>query len=81
MDEKKLHYFLDFFSPLEIIKKIHTVRKMGLILRSIEWVLKMQFSMARKFTLQPLRRYDVKPPKKTHKRNLPLDMPCHEKTK
>jgi hypothetical protein len=41
-----------------------TVRKMGLILRSIERMLKMQFSMARKFTLQPLRRYDVKPPKK-----------------
>jgi hypothetical protein len=37
--------------------------------------------MARKFTLQPLRRYDVKPLKKPHKRNLPLDMPCHEKTK
>jgi hypothetical protein len=43
----------------------YTVRKMGLILRSIERMLKMQFSMARKFTLQPLRRYDVKPPKKT----------------
>jgi hypothetical protein len=42
-----------------------TVRKMGLILRSIERMLKMQFSIARKFTLQPLRRYDVKPPKKT----------------
>ncbi len=37
---------------------------MGLILRSIERMLKMQFSMARKFTLQPLRRYGVKPPKK-----------------
>ncbi len=37
---------------------------MGLILRSIERMLKMQFSMGRKFTLQPLRRYDVKPPKK-----------------
>jgi hypothetical protein len=43
----------------------HTVRKMGLILRSVERMLKMQFSMARKFTLQPLRRYDVKPPEKT----------------
>jgi hypothetical protein len=42
-----------------------TVRKMDLILRSIERMLKMQFSMARKFTLQPLRRYDVKPPGKT----------------
>ena len=38
---------------------------MGLILRSIERMLKMKLSMARKFTLQPLRRYDVKPPKKT----------------
>jgi hypothetical protein len=35
----------------------YAVRKMGLILRSIERMLKMQFSMARKFTLQPLRRY------------------------
>jgi hypothetical protein len=43
----------------------HTVRKMGLILRSIERMLKMQFSIARKFTLQLLRRYDVKPPEKT----------------
>ncbi len=32
-------------------------------------MLKMQFSMARNFTLQPLRRYDVKPPEKRHKRN------------
>ncbi len=45
--------------------KNYTVRRVGLILRSIEWMLKMQFSMARKFTLQPLRRYDVKPPEKT----------------
>jgi hypothetical protein len=42
----------------------HTVRKMDLILRSLERMLKTQFSMARKFTLQPLRRYDVKPPEK-----------------
>ncbi len=33
----------------------YTVRKMGFILCSIERMLKMQFSMARKFTLQPLR--------------------------
>ncbi len=33
---------------------------LGLILRSIERMLKMQFSMARNFTRQPLRRYDVK---------------------
>jgi hypothetical protein len=38
---------------------------MGLKLRSTERMLKMQFSMARKFTLQLLRRYDVKPPNKT----------------
>ncbi len=41
-----------------------TVHKMGLILRSIERMLKMQFSMSHNFTLQPLRRYDVKPPEK-----------------
>jgi hypothetical protein len=50
---------------------------MDLILRSTERMLKMQFSVARKFTLQPLR----KPPKKPHKRNLPFDMSCFEKTK
>ncbi len=44
----------------------YNVRKMGLILRSVEWMPKMQISMARKFTLQPLRGYDVKPPKKKH---------------
>ncbi len=44
---------------------MYTVRKMDLILSSIERMLKMQFSMARNFTLQPLRRYDVKPLKKT----------------
>jgi hypothetical protein len=44
---------------------MYTVRKMGLKLRSIERMLKMQFSVVRKFTLRPLRRYDVKPPKKT----------------
>jgi hypothetical protein len=38
---------------------------MGLILRSIEQMLEMQFSVARKFMVQPLRRYDVKPPEKT----------------
>jgi hypothetical protein len=45
--------------------KNYTVRKVGLILHSIEWMLKMQFSMARKFTLHPLRRYEVKPPEIT----------------
>ncbi len=50
---------------LQACFKGNTVRKMDLILRSTERMLKMQFSMARKFTLQPLRRYDVKPPEKT----------------
>jgi hypothetical protein len=57
----------------------YSVRKMSLILRSIERMLKMQFSMARKFTLQPLRRYSVKLPKKPHKRNLMFDAPCLQK--
>jgi hypothetical protein len=43
----------------------------------LERMLKMQFSMARKFTLQPLRSL----PKNRHKRNLPFDMPCLEQTK
>jgi hypothetical protein len=38
---------------------------MGLKLRFIERMLKLQFSKPRNFTLQPLRRYDVKPPEKT----------------
>ncbi len=38
----------------------YTVRKMGLILRSLERRPQMQFSMAHKCMLQPLRRYDVK---------------------
>jgi hypothetical protein len=37
-----------------------TVRKMDLILRSIERRPQMQFSMARRFMLQLLRRYSVK---------------------
>jgi hypothetical protein len=53
----------------------YTVRKMDLILRSIERMLKMQFSMARNFTLQPLRSL----PKKRHKRNLTFDAPCLQK--
>ncbi len=40
-----------------------TVCKMNLILRSIERRPQMQFSMARKFKLQQLRRYSVKPSK------------------
>jgi hypothetical protein len=54
-----------FVEKMTILGDTYTVRKMGLILRSIERMLKMQFSMARKFTLQPLRRYNVKPPEKT----------------
>ncbi len=38
----------------------HTVRKMDLILRSIKRRPQMQFSMARRFKLQLLRRYSVK---------------------
>ncbi len=38
----------------------HTVRKMDLILRSIERMLQTQLSMARRFKLQVLRRYSVK---------------------
>ncbi len=37
-----------------------TVRKMDLILRSTEWRPQMQFSMARRFMLQLLRRNNVK---------------------
>ncbi len=51
-----------------------TVRKMGLILRSIERMLKMQFIVARKFMVQLLRWYDVKPPKKT-KCNIMFEAP------
>ncbi len=43
---------------------VHTVRKKRITLRATERMLKMHLSMARKFTLQPLRRYDVKPPEK-----------------
>jgi hypothetical protein len=48
-----------------IFYSLYIVRKMDLILRSIERMLKTQLSMARNFTLQPLRRHDVKPPEKT----------------
>jgi hypothetical protein len=60
--------FISFEAPLPLLRikaLSHTVRKMGLILRSIERMLKMQFSIARKFTLQLLRIYDIKPPEKT----------------
>jgi hypothetical protein len=57
----------------------YTVHKMGLILRSIERMLKMQFSMALKFTLQPLRRYDVKPPEK-NRTSVIFEAACLQKT-
>ncbi len=50
----------------------HTVRKKDLKLRSIERMLQMQFSMARKFPLCLLRRYSVKPSKV---RNFTFDAP------
>ncbi len=40
--------------------EIYTVRKMDLILRSIERMLQTQLSMARRFKLPVLRRYNVK---------------------
>jgi hypothetical protein len=43
-----------------ISERIYTVRKMDLILCSIEWMLQTQLSMARRFKLQVLRRYNVK---------------------
>jgi hypothetical protein len=58
---------------------LHIVCKMDLILRSIQQRPQMQFSMARKFTLRPLHKYDVNLTKKTHKSNLTLDAPCLEK--
>jgi hypothetical protein len=54
----------------------YTVHKMGLILYSTEQMLKMQFSMARKFTLQPLCRNGVNPPKKNWT-NIILRLTCH----
>jgi hypothetical protein len=39
--------------------KLHTVRKMDPILRSIQRMLQTQRSMARKFMLRQLRRYSV----------------------
>ncbi len=51
---------------------IFTVRKMDLILRSIERMLQTQLSMARRFKLQVLRRYNVKFSKM---RNFTLETP------
>ncbi len=69
-------------SPINSLDRRHTVHKMDLILHSIERMLKMQFSMGRKFTLQPLCRYDIKPSqKKHHKHNFSFDAPCLQKAK
>ncbi len=57
------------FYPDESCKD-HTVRKMDLILCSIERMLQTQLSMARRFKLQVLRRYNVKFSKK---RNFTLE--------
>jgi hypothetical protein len=46
---------------------VHTVHKIGLILHPIDHMPKMQFSMARKFMLHPLRGYNVKSTEKPHK--------------
>ena len=56
--------------PYLIFSPCHTVRKMDLILRSIEQSLQIQFSMARTFLLPPIMQilhlqYDVKPCEKT----------------
>jgi hypothetical protein len=47
---------LPVMSYKEDMKQRHTVRKMDLILRSIERMLQTQLSMARRFKLQVLRR-------------------------
>ncbi len=54
---------------------------MGLILRSIERIPKMKFSMAHKFMLHTLQRYNVKRTEKNHKRNFTFDELYQEKTK
>jgi hypothetical protein len=56
----------------------YTVRKVGLILRSIQRRPQMQLSMARKFRLLSLSRYNVKHSKM---RNFTFDVPWREKTK
>ncbi len=48
------------YSPRAIFMCTHTVRQIDLILRSIERMLQTQLSMARRFKLQLLRRYNVK---------------------
>jgi hypothetical protein len=56
----------------------YTVRKIDLILRSIERMLQTQLSMARRFKLQVLRRYNVKFSKM---RNFTLDTQRLDKLK
>ncbi len=58
--------------------KTSTVRKMDLILRSIERMLQTQLSMARRFKLQVLRRYNIKFSKM---RNFMLETPWLNKLK
>ncbi len=53
-------YTYKLLVPSQYLWTFHTVRKMDLILRSIERMLQTQLSMARRFKLQVLRRYDVK---------------------
>jgi hypothetical protein len=53
----------------------------GISLQCIQRRPHMQFSMARKFTLRPLCRYDVGVTKKSHKHNFTFEAPCLEKTK
>jgi hypothetical protein len=69
--------FLLYINKKEIYR-IHTVRKMDLILRSIERRPQMQFSIARRFMLQLLRRYCVRFCKM---RNFTLGAPCLGKLK
>jgi hypothetical protein len=52
-------------SPWKKKGKSYTLCKTDLILRSIEGVPNIQFSMANKFPLQPKRRYNVKRNEKT----------------
>jgi hypothetical protein len=64
--------------PCPTYNQMHTVCKMDLILRPIERRPQMQFSMARRFKLQLLRRYSVKFYKM---RNITLGPPWLDKLK
>jgi hypothetical protein len=53
-------WILDYWiQGLEVLEWSCTVCKMDLILRSIQWRPQMKFSMACRFKLQLLRRYNV----------------------